>query len=230
MRRVQYFKTRQKEAIDVPEQPEYTRCYLGKVRRYERDDQLKDCIAAVKEYELPSFRGAFYEHDDIASFIKDLRPDECALIPRLEGLAEIKGRGVGVRFLMNVMKIQDTCLFILDVDTGIRSDVGDEWYTLVETVASKIMRGRPLNKKQAKVMAAIRHSEPGLVEQWKTKRKKRAADYMQAADKWGNLGIKPAENAISQFEDEELRSASKATIHRIFGTRKECEIWLNKKR
>ena len=157
-----------------------------------------------------------------------MRPDECALIPRLEGLAEIKGRGVGVRFLMNVMKIQDTCLFILDVDTGIRSDAGDDWYTLVEAVASKIMRGRPLNEKQAKVMAAIRHAEPGLVEQWLRKRKKLSVDYMQAAGKWGNRGIKPAEKAIKQFDDEELRNASKATIQRIFGTRRECEKWLNK--
>ena len=76
-------------------------------------------------------------------------------------------------------------------------------------------------------MAAIRHSEPRLVEQWKAKGKDRTADYMQAANKWGNLGLRPAEKAISQFEDEELRNASKATIHRIFGTRKECQQWLN---
>ena len=49
--------------------------------------------------ELPAFGKSIYEHKELSDFIRDLRGNEIAMIPRLQGLAEIKGTGVGIRFL-----------------------------------------------------------------------------------------------------------------------------------
>ena len=209
----------------MTEKPEYTLVYLGKVNRYSREEQLADCRKFVKDNGFPSVGRSVYEHNEIDQFVKDMRGNELALIPRLEGLADIKGSGVGIRFLLNVMKVSDASRLVIDLDTGIRSDAGDDWYQLVEVVASKIMRGRPLGKEQAKLMAKIRFSEPGLEESWK--RKKGTPEYKAVASIWGNLSIKPAEKAIGMFPDEELAKTSKSSIQRIFGTRQECLKWLN---
>lgn len=210
-------------------QPKNTRVYLGKIARYPREKQKAKCIEICDELELPKIdKRSYYEHNEVISFIHDLRKDEIAIVARLDGLAEIKGVGVGLRFLMNVYKIDKTSLFILDAQTGLKSTDGDKWYQLVEATAMKIMRGRPLGSEQAKVMAAIKHEErePDLVEAWKGK--KGDSDYMAVANIWGNLAMKPAEAAIKKFPDEELSKASKSTIQRIFGTRQECLDWLNK--
>jgi len=208
--------------------PFNTRALLVNVDRYPRVQQIKDCKKAVEEFGLPQLGKSIYECNELDCFLSNLKRDEIALIPRLEGLALKKGRGVGKRFERNLLRVCSTCLYILDVDTGIRSDAGKDWDLLVEDVYNKLTRSRgPLDKEKARAIGAIPNKEPGLVEDWIRKRKAMTDDYIAHARIWGNLGIRPAERAISQFPDKELRDVSKSTIHRIFDTRIECQEWLN---
>ncbi len=205
-----------------------TRVYLGKVARITRDKQKLKCIEIAEQLELPKiYKSSYYEHNEVPAFINDLRLDEVAIVGKLESLAEIKGVGVGLRFLMNVMKIQDTSLLLVDAHTGLKSSDGDKWYEFIEATARSIMRGRPLGEKQARVMAEIRYEKlPGLEKAWKEK--KGGAEYLAAAMIWGNLDIKPAEKAISMFADDELKAAAPITIRRIFGSRRDCLNWVKK--
>lgn len=214
----------------MTEQPVNTRAFIGKVHRYARTDQIADCKAAVKKYGLPALGSSIYEHNEIGDFIHDLKRDEIALVPRLEGLATKKGRGVVIEFLLNVYRIDITSLRILDIDSGITSDDKD-WFDYVEAIAMKVMNGRPLSKEHSDFMNEMKREkkevEPGLVDSWLRQKEKQTPEYMACAAIWGNLGIKPELKAKSRLPDKELSESSTATVRRIFGSRTECEKWLN---
>lgn len=211
----------------MSKEPFNTRAYLVKVDRYKRKDQIADCRRVAKELDLPKLH-SIYEHSELEAFIKHLQTDEIALVSRLEGLKDGTERGVGTRFLMNINRVCATSMVILDVDTGIRSDSGKEWDNLIDQVYNKVTRSNnTLTTEQARAKALIPNKEPGLEEAWERKKRDKTDDYIAHARIWGNRGIKPARKAIDQFPDAELRDVHKSTIYRIFGSRQECEQWLN---
>lgn len=210
-------------------------CYLGKVNRFDRDDQLKLCEAIVEKLGLAPLDGRVYEHNELDSFTRELRGNEAAIVPLLAALADKKGSGTGVNFFMRERHVHDNCEYIVSIDTTkpraladlltVQSDAGRDWYKLLQKTGGSVMRGRALKTKDAKKKARKRHAKPGLVQTWQLK--EGTAEYLVHAQVWGNLGIKPAEKAIGMFPDDELRKASPATINRIFGTRQQCCDWLN---
>ena len=216
-------------------QPEYTMCYLGKVSRFERDEQLELCQKIVDKLGLAPIGRSIYEHNELDKFKQRLRGNEAAVVPLLSSLGDKKGSGAGVQFFINERIIHDASEFIVSLDTTkpkaiadivtVQSDAGRDWYALLQKTSNSIMRGQPLKRKKAKSMNRKRHAKPGLVQTWELK--EGTAEYLTHAYIWGNLSIKPAEKAISQFPDDELREASEPTIRRIFDSRQECAIWLN---
>lgn len=208
-------------------EPVNTRVMLGDLSRYPAKQQLKDCRELVAELELPK-ANSIYQHDEFDDFVKDLLPDEVALVPRLDVLMAYSGRGVGKRFYRNMLTVCRLSLYVLDVESGLRSNVREKWDAQIDLVYGRITKGRKLDPEVAKKMRRKQAVEPGLVAHWKAK--KGGADYKQAADQWGNLGIKPAEAAREKMKDKELQAASMPTLYRIFGTRRECLAWLNQQK
>jgi len=213
----------------VAKKPKNTRCYLCRIDRYPLKKQLADCVEYAKQNDLPVVRDSVYQPNELDMFIHNITPfnDEVALIPRLEGLVERKGDAPGKRFLVNVARVCAKTLYIVDVETGIRSDTGKDWDVLIEDTYNKITKRRaPLDKEKYRAAGKIANKEPGLEDAWKRKKKDVTDDYIENAKVWGNLAIKPAEKAISMFKDAELRDVSKSTIQRIFGSREQCQQWL----
>lgn len=216
-------------------QPKYTMCYLGKVNRFDRDQQLELCQQIVDKLNLGPIDNRIYEHNELAEFTKNLRGNEAAVIPLLSSLGNKKGSGAGVQFFINERSIHDRCQFIVSLDTTkrkaiadlitVQSDSGKHWYALLQKTSNSVMRGQPLKRERAKSMGRKRHAKPGLVQTWELK--EGTAEYLTHAYIWGNLKVTPAANAISQFPDDELRAASEETIRRIFKARQECAEWLN---
>lgn len=156
-------------------------------------------------------------------------------MPLLQTLAGKRGSGVGTRFYMNERKLYDASQLIVSLDTTkrkaiadvvtVRSDAGRDWYELLIKTGNSVMRGQSLKKKDAVAKAKTPRKKRGIVKTWNLK--EGTAEYITVATIWGNIGIAPAEYAISIFPDDELCKASKKTIERIFGTREECVKWLN---
>lgn len=202
--------------------PEYTLVYLGLLKHYKRDDQLADSRKAVKEMGLPAIGRRVYEHKEFDDFINSLRGNEYAVLPSLEVLGGKRGRGVSRRFYNNLAAIERKASVVLDVETRTLSDA-DNWQEVVDKVAGSLINGRTLTPGKASEMA---RRKSGLVGRWR--RKEGTDEYMAAAKVWSNMAIKPAELAIENMPDEQLRTTSKANIHRIFGSRAECGVWVNK--
>lgn len=210
-------------------------CYLGRVSRFDRDEQLELCQQIVDKLELAPIGGRIYEHNELRQFVKDMRGKEAAIVPILSALGDKKGSGAGVQFFINERMIHDACEFIVSLDTTkpkaiadlitVQSDAGKHWYSLLQKTSNSVMRGQPLKRKAAQNMARKKHAKPGLVQTWELK--EGTAEYLTHAHIWGNLSILPAANAISQFPDDELRNASEPTIRRIFNNRQKCAEWLN---
>lgn len=210
-------------------------CYLGKVNRFDRDEQLDLCQRIVEKLGLAPIEDRIYEHNELDEFTKRMRGNEAAIVPILSALGNKKGSGAGVQFFINERALHDRCQFIVSIDTTkpkaladlitVQSDAGKHWYALLAKTSNSVMRGQPLKRKAAQSMGRKRHAKPGLVQNWELKIG--TAEYLTHAYIWGNLTITPAKNAISQFPDAELREASEPTIRRIFKSREECAVWLN---
>lgn len=210
-------------------------CYLGKVNRFDREEQLALCHEIVEKLELTPIGDRIYEHNEIDELVKSMKGNEAVVVPILSALGDKKGHGAGVQFFINERAIHDACKFIVSIDTTkpkaiadlitVQSDAGKHWYALLAKTSNSVMRGQPLKRKVAQNMARKKHAKPGLVQNWELK--EGTAEYLTHAYIWGNLSIAPAKKAIEMFPDDELRNASEETIRRIFKARQECAVWLN---
>lgn len=201
--------------------PAIARAYIGVVNRLEDDNQQDMCSAAVAKIELPPL-DKFYQPSEFDSLIRDLRSDEVLVVARLVALAEsAKVRSTGIGFFVRLLKAREHCLWILEAESGVRSIDGKPWYDLVETTANKIMRGRALSKERAKQLGKLSRKDraPGLVEEWLSS--SRIKDRRTVAQHWRDPLHKNAAQAIATIPEpfEELRTASRKTIERIFGGR-----------
>ena len=215
--------------------PKYTLVYLGKLDRFDREQQLDLSQQIVDALGLAPIEDKIYDHHDLDKYIGRMRGNEAAVVPFLQTLAQKRGPGVGTRFYINERKLHDACQFIVSLDTTkqkaiadvvtVRSDAGRDWYNLLSKTGNSVMKGQPLKKKDAVAKAKMPRAKPGIVATWKLK--EGTAEFITVATIWGNMRIAPAERAISMFPDDELAKASKKTVERIFGTREECVRWLN---
>lgn len=200
----------------------YTRIFIGDVARWPMDRQLETC----RQYDPE--QKAIYKPKEFDQYVKDLRADEVALVARLVAIAEKKPKKrPGVSFVLRLLRLLDTCAYIQDAQTGIKSTDGQKWLDLVEQTYGTITRGRELKPAQASELAKLSHEarEPGLVEDWLSK--KGTKEYFDCAAIWGNMDIKPAAKAIAMLPDKELKTVSPSTMRWIFGSRKQCLEWLN---
>lgn len=215
--------------------PKYTLVYLGTLDRFDRDQQLDLCHQVVDALDLPPIVDKIYEHNEIDDFIGAMRGSEVAVVPLLQVLAGRSGPGVGTRFYINERKLHDGCQFIVSLDTTkrkaiadlitVRSDAGRDWYELLARTGNSVMKGQKLTTNDARAKARMPRAKPGLVATWKLK--EGTAEYKAIESAWSNMGITPAEKAISMFPDDELSKASRSTVERIFGTRSDCLKRLN---
>lgn len=202
-------------------EPETTFVYFGDIDdRYPRDEQLADCIKEVKELDLPSIGRSIYEHNELEKLINNLRRDGLLLLPKLEMLAEYKGRGVGKRFLMNLINVTSNTFIVRDVHAELTSHDGRKWMDHIEKTRKSLTNGRKVSSEQAKLKNKLRHSKPGLVKHWKEHIKVREPDrFTRMAQHWRDPAFNSAEDAIAESPDDELENASVRTWERIFGGR-----------
>ena len=194
-----------------------TFAFLGKIDRYSRDEQLSDCHRAVKELDLPDIGRSIYEHNELTAMLRNLRNNEAVLLPRVDVLAERKGRGIGTRFLTNLLKLTNQTRIIIDVHAGINSHDYAPWYEHVEVARNRLTNTRKPTKDHMKLLGTLRHTKPGIVEHWTKYVDKET--FKIHAQCWRDPEHKNAKIARDSFPDEELRKASRKTIERIFGNR-----------
>ena len=188
--------------------------FLGDLDRYPREEQLADCRKVAKELGLPAIGRSIYEHKEFDDLLHDLRGNELVMVPKLETLAVTRGRGVGKRFLMNLIKVTNQSQIIMDVRAGIHSGQLDDWYGHVETTRNYLVNGRKKSSEEMKLLRNIPRSKRGLVKHW-TKHVS-TEEYNRMAQHWRDPDFDSAQQAIDASPDEELRSASIRTWERIF--------------
>lgn len=201
---------------------------MGSVPRYPREEQLKACVNGIERFGATPLDDAVYEPAEFDQLVSDLRMRtdsngihrEIVFIARLDALAD-RGRGIGERFFMRLIRLRDVSYCIVEADTGLTSNDGEPWYDRVQEMASKLMRGRPLSKEQATKLGRVSQSdrEPGLVDEWLSPI--RTADRERVGQHWRDPSFKSAKEAIATAPEEfaELRTASRSTWERIFGGR-----------
>ena len=55
--------------------------------------------------DLPAIERSVYEQNDLSDLLNNLRGNEAVLLPSIDVLGERKGRGIGERFLINLLKL-----------------------------------------------------------------------------------------------------------------------------
>ena len=198
---------------------DYTLVFLGKLDRYPRDEQLDDCNKAVKEFGLPKFDRAIYEHNEFDNLLHDCRKNELVMLPKIDAIALGRSRGVGKRFLMNVIRLTNETHIILDVKAGISSLDIDQWYDHIERTRNQLVNGRKLSSEEAKLLGKMpkTRNKRGLFKHWTEHVS--TEDFNRMAQHWRDPHIKSARDAIASAPDEELRKASQSMWERIFGGR-----------
>ena len=194
-----------------------TLIYLGEIDRYPREKQIEDCHKAVKELGLPAIGRSIYECSEFDALRGICRGNEAVLLPRLDVLAERKGRGIGTRFLINLLKLTNETMIIMDVHACINSREFNKWYEHAESTRNRLVNSRNVTSDHAKLLGQLRHTKPGIVEHW-TEYADRDV-FKRMAQHWRDPKHKNAKAAIDSFPDDELRKASRKTVERIFGTR-----------
>ena len=191
--------------------------FLGKLDRYPRENQLVDCQKFVKEMKLPAIGDSIYECDEMKQMLKDLRGSVALVLPRLDVVGEQKGRGVGNRFLSNMIKLTNQALVIIDAHKNITSHDYHDWYMHIDTTLGRLTNSRKKTREQMSKLGKIPRKKPGIVKHWTDYVDKETFD--RNAQHWRDPRHDNAEAAIASFPDEELRLASKRTIERIFKNR-----------
>lgn len=195
------------------------RAYLRSLRDYPIDAQREAVAAAgakiiYVEGEVANAR---------AAWIKALRPEEIAMLPRLDVLPVLRApNGVrpSVDFPAILATVQDRCLYIVDAASGVTSKDGKRWHELVAWTAHKITAGRALPVEQAKRMAQKRwdNAAPGTVARWMsphmTKTRHRWSQH------WHDKRFKSEREAFEALPEEVRRElGSKSTARRIFNSK-----------
>lgn len=193
--------------------------YLGNVdERYSRQEQLDHCKKAVKEWGLPAIGRRVYEHNEIDELVESLRGTELVMLPRLGMLAVDRQRGVGKRFLTNLLRVTTRKSDIVDVCAGIASIDYDEWIKHIDITHNKLVNGRKVSSEEAKIKRALRNPR-GLENHWTNHVKKTDPErFNRVAQHWRDPRL-TADEAIEQSPDVELGRASRSMWQRVFGNR-----------
>ena len=190
---------------------------LGKIDRYPRDSQLEDCQKAVKTMKLPAIGDSIYEHDEMKQILRDLRGDEALVLPRLDVAGEHMGRGVGNRYLNNIIMLTNQTHVIIDVHESIMSHDYGDWYEHIKATYRRLTNSRKPTPGHNKKIGKLKPTKPGIVRHWTEYVDEET--FTRNAQHWRDPHHANAEEAIATLPDEELREASKRTIERIFGNR-----------
>lgn len=200
-----------------------TLVYLGEIDRYPRDKQISDCKNAAIDLELPAFGRSIYEHDELGEMIKHMKKSEAVLLPRLDVVGERKGRGVGNRFLDNMIKLTNQSAVIIDVHGDgitqgpLTSHNYTRWYEHIKTTRNRLTNSRKPTEGHNKKIGKLSPTRPGIVKHWKEYVDREV--FERNAQHWRDPRIPNAQAAIETFPDLELRKAARKTIERIFGNR-----------
>ena len=143
--------------------------------------------------------------------------DVAFLLPRLDVLGHGKGRGIGNRFLFNLVKLTNETRIIADVHKDLTSQEYDAWYEHAESTLHRLTNSRKTTKQQAGKLGSLPRTKPGIVKHWTEYADKDLFDRM--AQHWRDPRHVNAQAAIDSFPDADLKLASRKTIERIFGNR-----------
>lgn len=188
--------------------------------RYARKDQLQHCKDAVKQHELPAIGRSVYEHDELDALIDNLRGrgTELVMLPRLSMLAVHRGRGVGNRFLKNLLRITTRKASIMDISEGITTYDYKKWMAHIDVTENKLVNGRSLSTERSKQMRT-QINERGLANHWTEHIQKTDPErFNRLAQHWRDPRL-TAKEAIEQSPDPELKNASRRMWERIFSNR-----------
>lgn len=141
--------------------------YLGDIDRYSRDDQFANCLNAVKEMKLPAIGDSIYEHHEMKEMLRNVRGDVAVVLPRLDVMGEHKGRGVGNRFLSNMIMVTNQAHVIIDMHKGITSHDYGEWYSHIKTTLGRLTNSRKPTPGHHRKIGKLRPTKPGIVQHWK---------------------------------------------------------------
>lgn len=188
--------------------------------RYKCEDQLQHCHDAVKKFDLPAIGRGIYEHKELDVLIKHLRGNgtELVMLPRLSMLAVHRGRGVGNRFLKNLLQVTTKKASIMDVSEGITTHDFNKWMKHIDVTENKLVNSRPLSTERSKQMRS-QINKRGLENHWTEHiRKTDPERFNRVAQHWRDPRL-TAKEAMAQSPDEELKNASRKMWERIFGNR-----------
>lgn len=196
------------------------RAYLRPLRDYPLDAQRKAVVDAGAKI-------VYVEGEDAnarAAWLKALRPNEVAMLPRLDVLAVLRAPGQprpAVDLAATLAVLQDKCLYIHEAESGTTSKDGKRWHELVAWAANRVAGGRALPKKAARAMAKKRwaNAEPGTVARWLS------PHMAEQRHRWGQHWRDPKfgseQKAFDALpEDIKRELGSKSTARRIFNSKK----------
>lgn len=194
------------------------RAYLRPLRDYPLDAQRKAVEAAGAKVIYAEGEVA----DARAAWLRALRPDEVAMLPRLDVLAVLRtpsGPRPSVDFASTLAAVQDKCLYIHEAESGTTSKDGKRWHELVAWAAGRVAGGRALPAKKARAMAKKRwaNAAPGTVARWLSPHM--AKDRHRWGQHWRDPKYGSEQKAFDALPDDIKRElGSKATARRIFNS------------
>lgn len=165
-------------------------------------------------------------NDERDQWLKDLRVDEVAVVPRLDVLSHRRANGrlrPMVDFATTLAALNDRkrCAFVVDAESGLTSSDGKKWLALVEWAANRVTSGRELSPRIAAKMAKTRweRAEPGVVELW------HSPHMVDDLKRWGAVWRDPIykndREALAAMSDEvQQQVSSPFTARKIFGQRR----------
>lgn len=196
--------------------PKNIRAYLRPLRDYSLAEQR----AAAEKAGAKVFYVEGETADARAAWLKALRSNEIAMLPRLDVLPVLRtptGARPSVDFPATLAAVQDRCLYIVDATSGITSKDGKRWHELVAWAAHKITVGRALPSKVGRKMARKRwaNADPGTVARWLSPHM--AAKRHRWSQHWRDPAFGSEQKAFDALPaDVKQELGSKSTARRIF--------------
>ena len=209
------------------------RAYLRALRGWSEDQQSEvvTAYAATHGWSVTVFRESQEGRGAWLRMLRGGRKQHVALLPSLhilaEPLASDKGRPV-IDFAAVMSELAQIAPLIADASANVTSADPAAFSEAVRKAAARIVKGRPLPRKQARKMAAKRWAPGvtrGIVDEWR--RDWNAPEFARYRDVWCSARYTSDDAALAAVNESlvsrkksELVIGSTASARRIFGGRR----------
>jgi hypothetical protein len=209
------------------------RAYLRALRGWSEDQQAEVVTAYAASHgwavtvvrESQEGRGAWLR------MLRGGRRQHVALLPSLHILAEPESAGKGrpvIDFAAIMSELAQITPLIVDAAAGVTSANPAAFSEAVRKAATRIVKGRPLPRKQARKMAAARWApgvKRGIVDEWG--RDWNAGEFRRYQDVWRSTNyttdgaaLAAVNESLVERKKRDLVIGSTASARRIFGGRR----------